>query len=951
MATPPPTGQPRRAFPSIRTDTLACLAAAALAAGLCGWSVRPAAALFSREPSGYYGLLTAGFRHGHLYVDPAPDPRLLALPDPYDPAANAPFRLHDMTLYRGRYYLYYGVTPVLVFFWPVAALTGWYPTEACAVAAFGLAGVVAGVGLLGALRRRYFPAAPLWALGLAAGVLVAASPALALTAQPDFYRVPIACAFGLFSGMLLAIHCALHSDRRPGAWLAVASLLFGLAVGARPNYLLGGIALLWPCVWLARRGEGRRLLGAALGPALLCGAGLAIYNFQRFGSVAEFGMRYQLAGADGRHLQLFGLRNLGPNIRGYLFDPGLWQRYFPFFSPGSGRPYGLLRYAPWAWLAVFAFWRPAASSDGRQRVMAATLASGLAANFLMLATFRGLSDRYATDYFPAALLLGGMGALALTAGRPDGRRLLTPGLAALGFFSMLTGLAIFAGVAPRSGALLALARAANGPTRLWERAHGIEQGDLELKLELPAGRPGATEPLLETGSAFDQWDRIQVTYLPNAQAQISLFHAGIGLLPGRPFSVPADRRVTVRVRAGSLLPPFGHPAFASWTDDQYETARREVRVAVDGRDVLRAALAAYPSPPQDVRVGRAGWSGDGVEGSFTGRVLAARRLPLEPPAPGPASVSAHLPVELMVLFPVDRPAGTEPLVQTGAGARSDLLSCAYDGPGRLRFAFDHFGSPGFRSEPIGYDPLQPHRLVVWLGSLAPAAAGPLARRITVLMDGKTVCDEEGVLYPAAPETICIGVNSCGATTAQARFAGLVLEAKSAASLEVLPALRPSSAEAGAVGLEVQFPTASPGAAEPLVATGVAGAGDILYVRYLDASHVSFGFDHWGVGGITGPPVEIDFRREHRLALTMDALYPGGRSPVPFSGVVRVLLDGAVVLDGSSPCHTTRLDEIRIGRNPLGGSTSGPAFTGRIVAQERKPPDQLFPLPRARAGIR
>ena len=219
------------------------------------------------------------------------------------------------------------------------------------------------------------------------------------------------------------------------------------------------------------------------------------------------------------------------------------------------------------------------------------------------------------------------------------------------------------------------------------------------------------------------------------------------------------------------------------------------------------------------------------------------------------------------------------------------------------------------------------------------------------MDGKTICDEEGVLYPAAPETLRIGVNSCGATTAQSRFAGLMLEAKSAASLDVLPALTPHLGQAGAVGLQVRFPAARPGVTEPLVTTGVTGAGDILSVRYLDASHVSFGFDHWGIGAITGPPVEIDYHGEHRLALTMDALYAGGRAPGSFSGVVRVLLDGAVVLDGSSPCHPTRLDEIRIGRNPLGGSTSGPAFTGRILAVERKPPDQLLSLPGARAGAR
>ena len=46
---------------------------------------------------------------------PWPHPALLAMADPYDPVANAPYRVHDMTLYKGHYYLYFGVSPVSSF--------------------------------------------------------------------------------------------------------------------------------------------------------------------------------------------------------------------------------------------------------------------------------------------------------------------------------------------------------------------------------------------------------------------------------------------------------------------------------------------------------------------------------------------------------------------------------------------------------------------------------------------------------------------------------------------------------------------------------------------------------------------------------------------------------------------------------------------------------------------
>ena len=62
-----------------------------------------------------YGQLAAAFQKGQTYLDTKPAPQLLAMSDPYDPAANEPYRLHDASLYRGKYYVYFGAAPVVVF--------------------------------------------------------------------------------------------------------------------------------------------------------------------------------------------------------------------------------------------------------------------------------------------------------------------------------------------------------------------------------------------------------------------------------------------------------------------------------------------------------------------------------------------------------------------------------------------------------------------------------------------------------------------------------------------------------------------------------------------------------------------------------------------------------------------------------------------------------------------
>src|ERR1017187_7958738 len=66
--------------------------------------------------STHYNLLVQGFRAGHLSMEMEVPPGLAQLADPYDPAANAPYRitpyrLHDLSYYKGRLYLYHGVTP------------------------------------------------------------------------------------------------------------------------------------------------------------------------------------------------------------------------------------------------------------------------------------------------------------------------------------------------------------------------------------------------------------------------------------------------------------------------------------------------------------------------------------------------------------------------------------------------------------------------------------------------------------------------------------------------------------------------------------------------------------------------------------------------------------------------------------------------------------------------
>ena len=911
---------------------------ALLAMGFYFWTVqRPSLNFYTtRDPQGYYPLQAAGFRSGHLYLPLEPHPSLLVLKDPYDPVANAPYRVHDLSLYKGRYYMYFGATPALLLFWPFAALTGRYLTEPCAVALFCTGAVWAGIGLLYAVRRRYYPAAPSWVLVAGASCLAFATPLTTLAEGPQFYQVPITCGIFLQTLTLVAAYRSLHSERRL-AWLAGAGLLFGLSLGCRPNYLFSALALLVPVAVAAKlRPRGCsfaraffRYCFAVFLPTLACGLALLAYNHARFGTFGEFGMHYQLAGQRFTGFQTVSARFIIPHYFEYLLSPGVWQSYFPFFASLSGKPYGILRYIPWLWLLPFAFLDSRSGLASQRRPFAAMVAIASWANLTLLACFFGTTGRYPGDFTQSMLLLAGCGALASgewSMGMHR-RRWVSWCLGLLAASSVLMCATVYFSDLPGPDIVLPLARAANWPLYAMQREQGVKFGGLHLELRLPEKHPIGAEPVFETGRQPDQRDWLQIEYLGPTKAQLGFFHAGTGLFEGKVFDIPEDRRVAIDVLAGSLVPPFSHPVFAKWSRDDYAAARSNVQVKVNGAEVLEMALDCYESSPTDLRIGRMGWFTGGMNQVFSGEVERVERLPLMPPVKEPPLFKEASPIELNVYMPSGKSGGADPILLSGKGDKSDLVYCIYDGINRVKFAFDHWGNGGPQSETVSYDPLVAHTITVFMESVAGLDSG----RLVVMFDGKPLINIRQIFYPSTPETIVVGYNKFGSTGAGHQFTGKILGYR-AVGMNSLPALR-TSGSYGSVEMSIIFPLAVLGTNEPLVVTGTTGAGDFVYVRYLDSDHVSIGFDHWAVGGIVSPPVEVSYGETHHLSITMGSLFPEGSSARQ-SRMLRVQLDGKSVLEGIRDTYPSPVAEIEIATNQIGGSTCGPLFTGRILSLER-----------------
>jgi hypothetical protein len=419
-----------------------------------------------------YDALATSIGRGHLWLDEKPAPALLALSDPYDPAARqgVPYP-QDASLYKGRFYLYFGPMPALLLL-PAKALIAGRIGDQYLVFLF-MAGIfLIQSFMLVSIRSRFFSDAPPWTLVpiiLAGGLM---NPMGWVLSTPSVYNAAIAAGQFFFLAGLLAAFSAFAVRTVSTSKLALAGLLWVAALGSRITLILpiafmtliilSGIALIpRPArgVSESQRPASALLIILAIGLGALCW-----YNWARFGSPFETGIKYQLAGVP---LQAYGGKISSPlfapqNLYNYFLNLPRLKYAFPYFNPVPGitrsvisslalptiyqaqEITGLLYTAPFLPLAVLPLVSvlrrrtggPITTDDRR---MFAWLILALAGSFLFsfafFVTFFWAAERYMLDFLPCLFILSMIGFWQLDRwleARPRGRilyRILFVGLA------------------------------------------------------------------------------------------------------------------------------------------------------------------------------------------------------------------------------------------------------------------------------------------------------------------------------------------------------------------------------------------------------------------------------------------------------------------------------------------------------------------------------------------
>jgi hypothetical protein len=388
------------------------------------WTAGTSAPLVVSGPStDPYNLLTTAFLHGHTYLPVTIPAGLLHLANPYDPAQNAPYQaaFHDLSFRNGHLYSPWGPTPVFTLFMPFR-LTGLTMPEGFAVFLYSFIGLVCAVKLMHLLVRRFVPDTPNWLLAVATAGLALTNVVPFMLRRPAQYEVAISSGYCFeMAGILLVVSSLLKP--RFSFWrMSAGSLCLGLAVGGRLSLLAGALVLVLAAVLMIRKGASRRVLLPILAPIVVCGLLLAAYNAARFGSISDFGERYQLAGLNQSTMPADQLSYLPPGLFSYLLMPARLAITFPhvflmttanypgpFPSGYAGSPGGwpaepaggLLPTMPITLLLLAAplLWRRRREGERSALLIVAGLAGlGLVIMVLLALALWATTQRYEVDY-------------------------------------------------------------------------------------------------------------------------------------------------------------------------------------------------------------------------------------------------------------------------------------------------------------------------------------------------------------------------------------------------------------------------------------------------------------------------------------------------------------------------------------------------------------------------
>ncbi len=294
----------------------------------------------TNPPSNNYSQLAIAFKSRQLYLNEKPPAELLALSDPYDWSARYSIRRSftmDVSLYNGRFYLYWGPIPsLLLMIFSHERLQVLGDQYVFFTFLYGL--FLYSFLLVRSFWEKINRVLPAWMIGITLLAIGISGPIPRLLNLSSIYEAAVVGSQFFFIGGCYWAYSAMRTTPTSSWKIAFAGLHWALAIGTRvtilPSVLFLVLTVLFH-IWKENKqyhpGKLALTLSAVIIPLLILMVGLGWYNYARFGSISEFGLRYQLAQVNyHKFTNVFSTDYLYTNFQTYFLKPFSTQPKFPF---------------------------------------------------------------------------------------------------------------------------------------------------------------------------------------------------------------------------------------------------------------------------------------------------------------------------------------------------------------------------------------------------------------------------------------------------------------------------------------------------------------------------------------------------------------------------------------------------------------------------------------------
>lgn len=286
-----------------------------------------------------YHQLFDAFQKGQLNLDVPVDERLIEAGDKaYDTSYlmnNAVSFEWDRAYYNGKYYVYFGVAPEFLLYYPTYLLTHKLPSNQTAVSFFAMLCVIFSFMLIFKIANTVAKRPNYLITLLCAVAFSLSSGILLLCTFGDFYSIPILCGIAF---LLLLTYFTIGAYSNPRWYFCLAcGVCASIVAASRPTLIIMCLSLapFYIGILTDKKHNAKNKLLCVLAfaiPVMITAAGLMAYNYIRFDSVFEFGAKYQLTVSDISY-NTVSFSMLMPAIYYYFFEPVGVSGTFPQIAP------------------------------------------------------------------------------------------------------------------------------------------------------------------------------------------------------------------------------------------------------------------------------------------------------------------------------------------------------------------------------------------------------------------------------------------------------------------------------------------------------------------------------------------------------------------------------------------------------------------------------------------